>query len=58
MELENVEFVNGEIRMYFNDTVHQEGVIVEINAEDFFNKIASAFAIEEPKARRAFGRNK
>ena len=47
MELINIEFNNGIIRLYFNDTVHQEGVVVELTAEQFFDKIASAFPVIE-----------
>jgi hypothetical protein len=43
MELEKIEFISGTIRLYMNDIENGMTRIVELSAEEFFDKIASAF---------------
>jgi len=43
MELLSIEFINGTIRLYMNDIENEMGRVIELSAEEFFDKIASAF---------------
>jgi hypothetical protein len=42
-ELTKIEFNEGKIRLFINDEVHQEMIVLEIKAGEFFDKLASAF---------------
>ncbi len=43
MELDMIDFSNNKIRLTINDPVKQVCYVIELEAGEFFDKIASAF---------------
>ena len=43
MTIEKIEYYDDKIVIIINDDIKQESLVVETNAGDFFDKLASAF---------------